>query len=136
MRHNSRTPDRALSSTFYVPLEALHVAQATTDVIEEHRGALALIVARCLSEEDGVRFPEAMAAELIELLLTLASSMTAVRWESSATLRHAAKEAAFRRAAERAFQHACRMELPSSGTEIVSRAWTDLLRAYLSWLPG
>lgn len=124
------------TSFFFVPLEALHVANATADLIEERQDALAGTVARLLAEEHGVQFPVSAAAELISLLLTLASSLTAVRWDSSATLRHAAEEEEFRRAAERAFHDACRAELRMPEAPMTSRAWTDMLRAYLNWLPA
>lgn len=128
--------NRTAPADLHVPIETLHLAHATTDVIEEHRDALALTTARLLADERDVELTAATAAELISLLLTLASSSTASRWDSSATLRHAAEDEGFRCAVERAFLDACRAELATPASAIVGRAWTDLLRAYLSWLPA
>lgn len=123
-----------MPASILVPLDALHIAHATTDIVEGRRDALAPTLARLMAEEHAVPVPVNVAEELISLLLTLASSLTAVPWDSSTVLRHAAEDETFRRAAERAFHQACSVELATLAPEMVGRAWTELLRAYLGWL--
>lgn len=117
-----------------VSLETLHVASATADLVEASRDALALGLARSLPAGHEAALTQMTADELISLLLTLASSATAARWDASAALRHAAEQEEFRDAAEGAFRDACRAELPAPVATMACRVWGDLLRAYLDWL--
>lgn len=123
-----------MPASILVPLDALHIAHATTDIVEGRRDALVLTFVRLMADEHGSSMSDDTAAELVSLLLTLASSLTAVPWDSSARLRRAAEDEAFRSAAACAFHNACRLELATPAPEMVGGAWTDLLRAYLSWL--
>lgn len=123
-----------MTASIFVPLDALHIANATADVVEMHRPALVSAFSRLLADEHAVSAPAETAAELVDLLLTLGSSLTAVPWDSSGRLRDASEDGDFRDAVERAFREACRAELTTPAPDMIAGAWTDLLRAYLRWL--